>query len=59
MLVGLRAAARLLLRALRLVEDAELILHVMADLMRDHISLREFAGLAGAAAEAAFDLAEE
>ena len=40
------------LRLLHLGQDAEQVLHVMADLMRDHIGLRELAGLAGAAAEA-------
>src|SRR5258705_7290443 len=49
------------LRLLRLRQDAEQVLHVMADLVRDHIGLRELAGLAAdvAAAEAGGDLVEE
>src|SRR6185295_5808110 len=54
--VGLAHAA--LLR-LHLRQDAELVLHMMADLVRDHVGLRELAGRAIAAAEAAFELAEE
>ena len=54
--VGLCLAAGRLLRRLRLRQDAEQVLHVMADLVRDHIGLREFAGIAGAAAEARLDL---
>ena len=42
-------------------QNAEKILHVMTDLVRDHVGLREFAGAAadGAAAELRFDLPEE
>ena len=47
---ALLPAARCCDCALR--QDAEQILHVMADLVRDHIGLGEFAGLAGAAVEA-------
>ena len=47
------------LRLLRLRQDAEQVLHVMADLVRDHIGLRELAGLAGAAAEAPLRSLEE
>src|ERR1041385_4688882 len=54
-----RFAARGLLRILRLWQNAEQVLHVMTDLMRDDVSLREFAGLAGATAEAHLDVAEE
>src|SRR5215208_1981479 len=58
-LVGPPPRAWRLLRALRLLQNAEFILHVVADLMRDHIGLRKFAGFAGTAAEALFDLPEE
>ena len=40
-------------------QNAEQILHVVADLMGDHIGLGKIAGLAGAAAEARLKLAEE
>ena len=43
--VRLRLAAGRALRLLRLRQDAEQVLHVMADLVRDHIGLRELAGL--------------
>ena len=60
-LVGLGLAAGGALQLLRLRQDAEQVLHVMADLVRDHIGLRELAGLAAdvAAAEAGRDLIEE
>ena len=48
-----------LLRVLRLRQDAEQVLHVVADLVRDHIGLGEFAGLAAAALEAHLHVAEE
>ena len=38
-----RRAQRLLLQRLHLVGDAEQRLHVMADLVRDHVGLREIA----------------
>ena len=41
--VGLGLAARRLLLLLHLRQDAEQVLHVMADLVRDHIGLRELA----------------
>ena len=41
-----RLAPAALLRLLHLGQDAEQVLHVMADLVRDHIGLRELAGLA-------------
>ena len=46
---------------LRLGQDAEQVLHVMADLVRDHVGLRELARLAAdvAAAESGRDLIEE
>ena len=50
--VGLDLRAGRALRLLHLGQDAEQVLHVMADLVRDHIGLRELAGLAAAAAEA-------
>ena len=50
--IGLRAVAGGALRLLHLGQDAEQVLHVVADLVRDHIGLGELAGLAGAAAEA-------
>ena len=47
--------------ALHLGQDAELVLHVMADLVRDHIGLRKFARARSgiAAVETPLDLAEE
>ena len=54
-----RLSPAALLRLLHLRQDAEQVLHVMADLVRDHIGLRELAGLAAAAAEARLELAEE
>ncbi len=57
--VGGDLAACGLLRGLLLRQGAEQILHVMADLVRDHISLREFAGVARATMEARLDLFEE
>ncbi len=60
-LVGVGTAAGALLRLLRLRQDAEQVLHVVADLVRDHIGLREQARLAAGitAAEAGGDLVEE
>src|SRR5262245_40475153 len=60
--VRLRAAAAGgALRLLRLGQDAEQVLHVVADLVCDHVGLRELAGFAAdvAAAEARRDLIEE
>ena len=56
--LGLGQAALLLLH---LGQDAELVLHVMADLVRDHIGLRELARARSgvAAVETPLDLAEE
>src|SRR5262249_6007616 len=57
--VGLGVAAGRLLQLLRLRQDAEQVLHVMADLVRDYVGLRELAGTALATAEAGLDLLEE
>src|SRR5690606_25421711 len=57
--VGLRAAAGLLLHLLRSRQDAEQILDVMSDLMRDHICLRKFALLAATGVEARFHFSKE
>src|SRR5437867_5294046 len=54
-----RAPTGGLLSVVRLRQDALEILHVMTDLMRDHIGLREPARFAIAAAEARLDLPEE
>ena len=54
-----RLAAGGALRRRRLRQNAEQVLHVVADLMRDHIGLGELASLAGAAAEAHLHVAEE
>ena len=49
-----------MLALLHLGEDAEQILHVMPDLVGDHVGLRELASLAGiAAAEPVLQIAEE
>src|SRR3984957_2405029 len=60
-MVGRRLALHGLLLLLHPRQDAEQVLHVMADLVGDHISLGEFAGLAAgiAALEARLDLLEE
>ena len=49
------------LRFLHLGQDSEQILHVMTDLVRDHIGLRELAAFASniAAAEASFQILKE
>ena len=47
------------LRGLRLGQSAEQVLHVVADLVRDHIGLREFAGVAGATVKARLDLTKK
>src|SRR5262249_19653231 len=52
-------ATRRLLQLLRLRQDAEQVLHVVADLVRDHVGLRELAGAALATAESGLDLLEE
>src|SRR5262249_2175018 len=57
--VRLGLAAGRLLQLLCLRQDAEQVLHVMADLVRDHVSLRELAGAALATAETGLDLLEE
>src|SRR5215468_3285467 len=57
-LVGLGAVHPLLL-LLDPRKNSQRILHVMTDLVGDHIGLREFAGFAFAAAETGLDLAEE
>jgi hypothetical protein len=54
-----RLAACLLLCPLRLRQNAEQVLHVMTDLVGDHVSFGEFAGLAGAATEALLNVTEE
>src|SRR6185312_17001324 len=54
-----RLAAGGVLHRRRLRQDAEQILHVVADLVRNHISLGEFARLAAAAVEAHLYVAEE
>src|SRR6185312_13652149 len=53
--------ACLALQLMRLRQNAEQVLHMMADLVRDHVSLRELAGLAAgsAAVKLRFDLAEK
>src|SRR5262249_4172993 len=48
--VAVRLAGRRLLLLAHPRQNAELVLHVVADLMRDHISLGEFAGVAVRAA---------
>src|SRR5262245_14281337 len=53
------AVSNLALCFLRLRQDAKQVLHVMADLVRNHISLRKFAGLAAAPAEADLHVAKE
>src|SRR6266581_1502133 len=58
-LIGLDLAERML-ALLRLRQDAEQVLHVMPDLVGNHVGLRELAGLAVvAAAEPALQVAEE
>ena len=57
--VGLRLAAGRALRVLRLRQDAEQVLHVMPDLVRNHISFGELAGLAAATTEAFAHVTEE
>src|SRR4051812_28552758 len=57
--VGVGFAARRLLRLLRARQDAKQVLHVMPDLVCDHVGLRELARLAAAAAETGFELAEK
>src|SRR5215470_12636568 len=57
-LVGLGAVHPLLL-LLDPGKNSQRILHVMTDLVGDHIGLRELAGFAFAAAETGLDLAEE
>ena len=57
--VGGRLAAGGALRRRHLRQHAEQVLHVMADLMRDHIGFRELAGLAAAAVEAHLHVVEE
>ena len=49
------------LRFLHLGQDSEQILHVMADLMRDHVGLRELAAFASniAAAETSLEILKE
>ena len=47
-LIGLALAARILLQRLHAVGNTQQRLHVMADLMRNHIGLREVAGRAEA-----------
>src|SRR6185369_15656725 len=44
---------------LHLRQNAEQILHMMTDFMRDHVGLGEFACFSAAAAEARLDVAEE
>ncbi len=57
--VGPGLSAGGLLGGLRLRQGAEQVLHVVADLVRDHIGLREFACLALATVEARLDLAKK
>src|SRR5262249_32778576 len=59
--IGVPLVAGGALRLLRLRQDAEQGLHVVSDVVRDQIGLRELAGLAAdvAAAEAGLDLPEE
>src|SRR5215467_1550990 len=59
-LIGL-SLVEALLRLLHLRQDAEQILHVVADLVRDHVGLRELAALASdlAAAETPLDVLKE
>src|SRR5450759_5135527 len=47
------------LSGLRLGQGAEQVLHVVTDLVRDHIGLREFAGVAGATVKARLDLTKK
>src|SRR4029078_12347719 len=57
--VRLDFAAGRELRVLNLRQDAQQILHVMTDLMRNYVSFGEFARLATATAKARLDIAEE
>ena len=57
--IGADLAANRLLRIMRLGQSAEQVLDVMADFMRNHISLCEFTGIARATMEARFDLAKK
>jgi hypothetical protein len=52
-------AAALLLDALRPRQDAEQVLHVMADFVGDHIGFRKLAGFAAAAMEAHLQVFEK
>src|ERR1041385_1033016 len=57
--VRVGAVGGALLRLLHLGQDAEQVLHMVADLVGDHVGLRELAGLAAAAAKAPLELVEE
>src|SRR6476469_10752772 len=57
--VGCRLAAGRALCIFRTRQHAEQILHVVADLVRDHVSLRELTGFAAAAAKPRLYLVEE
>src|SRR5262245_4873562 len=53
------AVSNLALCFLRLRQDAKQVLHVMADLVRNHVGFGKFAGLAAAPTEADLHVAEE
>src|SRR6202008_3137645 len=55
-MIGLRLRSRRPLLAFHLSEQAEELLHMMADLVRDHIGLREQAGSAPRIAAVKADL---
>src|SRR4029079_15922127 len=57
--IRFRAVADPTLRFLRLRQDTEQILHVVSDLVRDHIGFGKFAGLAAAPTEANLHVAAE
>src|SRR3954447_2972052 len=57
--VGCRLTAGRALGIFRSRQDAEQILHVMANFVRDYVSLRELTGFAAAAAKPRLDLVEE
>jgi hypothetical protein len=59
MRLACRFAAGGPLRGLRFRQSAEQVLHVVADLVRDHIGLREFARVALATAKACLDLTKK
>src|SRR5690349_6268449 len=57
--IRFRAASNPALRFLRLRQDAKQVLHVMPDLVSNHIGFRELASLAVAPTESNLHVAEE